>query len=338
MKKGDTMKLPAALYRILLEHSDEQQFISMNDILRFLQEDYDIKTERKTVYAARDALKECGIEICHVRRDGRQGYYLKHPFTPGESLFLLDMIAESSALSVKKSKELSAKVTALMSAHEQENLPEIFQSPAKTDNQKVPENIEILMNAIAAHHTVQFCYYDIVITDHARTARHYRKDSRIYLADPYGIVTGNGRVYCVTYNKKYRHQVLYRLDKIEKLQDTGTPFDPVYFDIEDYVRRSVQMYGGTSQSVQARFSKKIAQNVFDEFGRPNENVIIQKVDQDTFDATLKTSLTPTVTGWFLQFYQDAKVLGPQSFRQELLNIAASIEKNYNNDQKQEDLE
>lgn len=336
MKKGDTMKLPIALYLVLLKHSDEDHFIGMNDILRYLQEEYDIKTERKTVYAARDALISCGIDITPVRKEGKHGYSLQHPFSSGESLILLDLIAGESSLSSKNSDQIADKIQALMSEQEKENLPDIFQSPSKTDNQEVIKNIEILMNAISHHHVVHFRYYDIAITNDARTAKHYRKNSQIYMADPYGIATGNGRIYCITYNRKYRHQVLYRIDKIEKLQETNITFEPVYFDIEDYVHRSIQMYGGTNQSIRARFSKKIAQNVFDAFGKPNENVIIQKVSKDTFDATLKTSLTPTVTGWFLQFYKDAQVLGPESFQQELLSIATSIEKNYNTSRKQEE--
>lgn len=335
MQKGDSIRLPVVLYEILLQHTDQKHVITMKEIMKYLQDD-GIQCDRRTVYNARDVLTDHHIPIVQTRINGVQGYYLKHIFSASEALILLDLIAESSSLSEKESRKLSDKITGLMSEWEKAALPEIFMSPSKTDNHSVPENIAILMNAIADRHRVRFLYYDTVVTDDAKPGRHYRRNKKLYEIDPYGIVSESGRFYCISYNQKYQNQTIYRIDKILNMEETDEQFTPVYFDMQDYVRRSVQMYGGNSQSVTAVFSRKIASNVFDEFGNSRKSIIIERVSEDSFQATIRTSLTPTVTGWFLQFYQDATVISPQEFKDTLLNIAGTIEKNYNEHKKQED--
>lgn len=330
MEKGDSVRLPVVLYDILQKYSDEAHVITMKEIIGHLQEDYGIQADRRTVYEARDILRENVADVSMKRINGKQGYYMEHLFSSSEALVLLDAIAESSSLSEKETSRISAKIISLLSDHQVQELPEIFFSPSKTDNAEVLTNIEILMNAISSHHKVRFLYYDTVVTDDARTGKHYRKDKKNYEIEPYGITSGNGRFYCISYNRKHQNQTIYRIDKIQKIHESDETFDPVPFDIQEYVRRSVQMFGGESQSVTAVFSRKIASNVFDEFGNSKKSIIIEHVDQDTFQATVRTSLTPVVTGWFLQFYQDAKVLGPEEFRRDLLHIAETLEKNYNN--------
>lgn len=336
MNKKDGTRLPVALYLILLKYTDEKHIITMNGpggIIERLQA-YGIEAERKTIYAARDILKEFGVQIHQVRMHSEQGYYMEHLFSPAEALVLLDTIAESSSLSVQESGELHQKVSSLMSEYQNRNLPEIFLSPSKTDNRQVLKNIEILMDAISSHRSIRFLYYDLTVTDHARTEKRYRKSSTAYVTDPYGITSGNGRFYCICCSADHNTPAYYRIDKMEKLTISDHVFKPVSFDIHEYVRRSIQMYSGHAQTVKARFSRKIAANVFDEFGHDRRSIIITKVTSDTFEAAIRTTVTPTVTGWFLQFYQDAVILEPQTFRDSLLHIAKTIERNYNTEKQE----
>lgn len=331
MKKRDGTRLPVALYLILLKYTDEKHIISMNGpggIIERLQE-YGIDAERKTIYAARDILKEFGVQIHQVRMNQEQGYYMEHLFSPAEALVLLNTIAESSSLSFQESEDLHQKVCSLMSEYQSQNLPEIFLSPSKTDNRQVLKNIEILMDAISAHHSIRFLYYDLTVTDQARTEKKYRKSRTAYITDPYGITSGNGRFYCICCSAEHHTPAYYRIDKMEKLMISDNVFEPIQFDIREYVRRSIQMYSGNAQTVKARFSRRIAANVFDEFGHDRKSIIITGVTENTFEAAIRTTITPTVTGWFLQFYQDAVILEPGEFRDRMLDIANTIERNYN---------
>lgn len=331
MKKRDGVRLPVALYLILLKHTDEKHIITMNGpggIIECLQE-YGIDAERKTIYVARDTLKEFGVQIHQVRRNQEQGYYMDHLFSPSEVLILLDTIAESASLSPHESEEMHQKIVSLMSEYQSQNLPEIFLSPSKTDNREVLQNIETLMDAVSTHHQIRFLYYDLTVTDHARTEKKYRKDRKEYIIEPYGITSANGRYYCITYSRAHHNPGYYRIDKMEDLSILNVSFRPVNFDIHEYVRRSIQMYSGNAQTIKARFSRSIASNVFDEFGHDQKSVIITHVTENTFEAAIRTVLTPVVIGWFLQFYQDAVVLEPQEFKDRMLDIAKTIEKNYN---------
>ena len=333
MKKRDGVRLPVALYLILLKYTDEKHIITMNGpggIIERLQE-YGIDAERKTIYVARDTLKEFSVQIHRVRMNQEQGYYMDHLFSPSEALILLNTIAESSSLSVQESEELHQKISSLMSEYQSLNMPEIFLSPSKTDNRDVLQNIDILMNAISTHHQIRFLYYDLTVTDHARAEKKYRKNRKEYMIEPYGITSANGRFYCITYSRFHQNPGYYRIDKMEDLTVLDESFVPVNFDIHEYVRRSIQMYSGNAQTIRARFSRSIAANVFDEFGHDRKSIIITGVDDTSFEAAIRTSVTPVVTGWFLQFYENAVVLEPQEFKDRLLDIAKTIEKNYNTD-------
>ena len=132
--------------------------------IRSILLDSGIEADRRSVYKAINVLNEHGYEIFYEARGGKQGYWIRHPLTLAEALFICDSIQTSSALSETTASAFSRRIASLLSVHEQKKLPDTVSSLARTDNDHVLRLIEILLNAIADRNPVEFRYYDIGVT------------------------------------------------------------------------------------------------------------------------------------------------------------------------------
>ena len=98
------------IIRLLQEKSDENHYVSMAQILDYLNSN-GVEAERKSIYSDIEALKELGYDIISVKgRDG--GYFLgARDFELAELKILVDAIQASRFITPKKSKELIQKIS-----------------------------------------------------------------------------------------------------------------------------------------------------------------------------------------------------------------------------------
>ena len=320
MKHADIIRLPLLVRDILLEHSDASHLLGMADIRRYLQED-DIEADRRSIYKAISVLNDHGYEVFYESGNGRQGYWIRHAFTPGETLFLCDSIQSSRAVSQKASDEFCARIMDNLSVHDREAMPPLAAPAAKTDSDHVLRLIEILIKAAADRNPVEFRYYDLSVT----RKKQYRRQNRLYHMIPYAVVSNAGRYYAVLYSEDHQSFANYRIDKMDMVQVLEEQADPVYFSLDDHIRSSFNMYHGDPQTVTADFDLNLANVVFDEFGK---DIIISKVTKDRFTASIRTAVTPTLISWLLQFYDRMEVIRPQSLRDRMNEIGKTLARTY----------
>ena len=244
MKHADIIQLPLLVKDILTENSDSSHLVTMSEIRAILL-DSGIEADRRSVYKAINVLNEHGYEVFYEARGGKQGYWIRHPLTLAEALFICDSIQTSSALSEETASSFSSKVASLLSVHEQDKLPDTISSLARTENDHVLRLIEILLNAIADRNPVEFRYYDIGVTK----KKQYRKQNKIYHLVPYAIISHNGRYYCVFYSESHHSFANYRIDKMDMVKVLDEQADPVFFSLNDHVRASFNMYHGEPETV-----------------------------------------------------------------------------------------
>lgn len=308
-----------SIYRILKEKSDISHTITTPELQAEL-EFFDIHADRRTIYKCLETLKNYGIDIKTIRIGKKTGHYYNHLFTPAESFVLLENIQSSLALSLKESDVLETKITSLLSDYEKKDLPTTYISPAKTKNSTLLKNIEILLPAIKECVFVKFRYFDLT----AKKAKKYRKNESYYVLTPYAIVSENNKYYCVFYDHKHAGFSNYRLDKMDGLKVTDEKDMPVQFSIKDHMRDSMQMYHGKPQTVTAKFHISLASKVYEQFS----DLFISKSTEDYFIANIRTTLSPTLTSWFMLYYDQIEILSPQSFIDEMMLIAKDIQKKY----------
>lgn len=320
MKHAEMIQLPTLIRKILLEQSDETHLLSMPEIRAEL-ENSGITADRRSVYKAISVLNENGEDIRYRTLDGKQGYWIRHPFTKAEALFLIDSIQSSFSLSAETSRAFSDRILSMLSTEQQKELPPTALAVSKTDSSNVLSLMETLLEAAAGRHPVEFHYYDLSVT----RKKQYRRQNKTYRMVPYAIVSRGNRWYCVFYSENHGSFANYRIDKMELSKVLDEQCDPVRFSLADHIRSSFNMYHGEPQTVTVDFDLSLASIVFDEFGK---DIIISNVSDSRFTASIRTAITPTLTSWLLQFYDRMEVRRPDELRDQMKKIAESLYQTY----------
>ena len=319
MKQGNTIVLPLLIRKILLKYSDDTHNVSLPMIQKYLEED-GISADRRTIYNAIHAINETGDLVALHRNRSDGGYHIDHPITKEEAFLLLNILDESTALTEEEYSSLREKILSLISIPAQKDLPNTHITEHCIETPILPL-LRILLDAIASLHPVEFLYYDLSLSK----TKNYRKDKKIYHLVPYAIVSRNGKFYCIFYSEKHHSFANYRLDKMDHVQICEEIAVPVHFSLADHLRTSFQMYHGSAQTITGEFHINLANAVLDEFG---DNLLISKVNQDTFTASIRTAITPTLIGWLLQYYDQIHISYPKELKEKLLHIASHIQKEY----------
>ena len=315
MKPSDRL---LTLLEILKKQSDETHIISMPELLAMMELE-GFLCDRRTLYSDIKSLPEHGYPIIYTRKE-KQGYYYMPILSTSEVFLLKDALETNASLSNKESKKLQEKLDQLTSPFQTSSYILDSSLQQKTDNTEVIHTIQILLQAIAQCRYVSFRYYDTMITQEKK----YRKEKAQYHHVPYAIVSNNGRYYCVFYSDSHDNFAPYRIDKMEQvtIQEKAQSHP---FQLKNWLASSFQMYKGNPQTITLRCVTSLSSILFDQFGK---NMIISEVKEDSFLVNIKTTLTPTLKAWLLQFEQDIEIIHPQELKDDFLKLATSIQKKY----------
>lgn len=307
-----------ALLEILSKYSDENHPVSMPDLIAELAE-YDQSADRKTIYQAIRVLNEFGYRVEYVR--GRQsGYCLSHPFSAAEICIIRQALEEIKPLSLEDETVLFRKLNELLSRYDRKKISDQSKKNRK-NGASLLNSVELLLNAIAGFHPIEYSYYDLS----AERKKSYRKNRTKYRQVPYAVVLNNGWYYCICYSFRHGDFAAYRIDKMEELTVLKETADPVRFDLQSFMNASFRMYKGSPATVTAEFDRSLSNALFDQF---DDRVIIQSVNEQTFTASIQTTVTPTLISWILQFYDRITIRKPAYLIEELQKIGRSINNVY----------
>lgn len=317
MENDKQYSLLLTLLDIFQTQTDESHTIK-TPTLQSLLEQKGLHADRRTIYKCIGTLQEHGYPIYKAKG---YSYYMQSLFSQEEAFILSESISSTTALSKEDTKQLLHKIQTTLSIHQQMQLPICYVSPSKTENTQIKQIIQILLKAIATCCFVTFYYYDMTVTKQKK----YRRNQALYRLTPYALVSNNGKYYCVFYDSTHQSFSNYRLDKMENVHLCEDNDIPHPFSLENHMRDSMQMYHGSLHTVRAIFPISLANQVFDQFG---SNVIISHVTDTTFTANIKTTLSPTLTSWFLLFYNQVEILYPKSLIEEMHTIGTHLIKQY----------
>ena len=150
MAKNPNQKLKLLyLYQILLQKTDEEHKLGMEDLLAALAR-CGIEAERKSIYSDIAALQDFGLDVMLQRGPGGGYYVASRDFELAELKLLVDAIQCSRFITEKKSNELIKKVESLASEAQARALQrQVYVSDRiKTINESIYYNIDTLHSAI----------------------------------------------------------------------------------------------------------------------------------------------------------------------------------------------
>ncbi len=296
------------LYKIMLEQTDEQHPITMNEIISQLNL-YGISAERKALYHDIEALCTFGLDIKQLKGNSSGYYIASREFELPELKLLADAVTSSRFLTEKKSNELLKKIEGLASVHEAKQIHrQVFVSNrVKAMNERIYINVDTIHHAIAEGKKISFKYFDYDL----EKKKKYRDGLRV--CSPYALSWDDERYYLIAYYEKYSSISNFRVDRMESvkiLEEKGEP-KPEDFSIAEYMNSSFSMFSGESRDVKLRFDNKLINTVIDRFGK---DISLIPDGNEHFTVHVKVKAEAPFFAWLFQFGSKAKIIEPDDLK------------------------
>lgn len=321
MPKSDSKSRILHIYRILVEETDCEHQITIQQIIDRLSE-VGITAYRKTVQSDIRQLREFGFDI-ECKRSSQNRYYINsNVFTLSELKLLVDAVEASYFITQSKSAELIGKLSDLTSGHNADKLSRhIFLSKRmKSENEEIYEVVDKIHTAINSNRQITFLYYEY---DNMKN-RVLRNNGNRYQFSPYGMTWEDNKYYVVGYSVKHSKIISFRVDRISDVVVTDNLSfpKPDKFSVADYVGKVFRMYDGEPiVSVTLKCRNKVMKSVIDRFGM---DVQTQPLNKEYFTAVVDVSASQTFFGWVFQFGGDIQIMKPAKVKRAFQEMGKKI--------------
>ncbi|RAQ29213.1 hypothetical protein DPQ25_06910 [Hydrogeniiclostridium mannosilyticum] len=318
------------LLKILWYYSDKEHPVSGEELCMLLQKQ-GVSSERKSIYRDISLLREAGFAV--VKATGSQrGFYLEtRMFDLAEIRILMDAILSTPSISAAKAQELVKKLGCQLSCYQARDIEEQLckSGRGKSDNNELFHYIDLIHRAICQKKKIRFCYHH-KLYDGKRAGL---DTGRTFLLSPYALIWLNDKYYLAGNYEKYNNVSNYRVDRIRSVRimdQDARDFSEVspykdFFDVEDYTRRSINMYNGTPLLVKLCCDKSLLEPLLDHFGGRMEFVCCRK---NTFTVLVSVNSSEGLLEWLAQFGPRILVLSPLSLRKAILERSQRVKKAY----------
>ena len=199
------------ILKVLEEYSDEEHFLTQQDIIDKVSQLYGIELERKSVAFSITLLQDLDYDI---NKSPRGGYaLLSRSFDNSEIRFITDALFSSKSISGKQATELANKLNSCLSKYQRKDYSFVYKSSdlARTSNKEVFYTLELIEEAKRRGKRISFQYLTYDENGQPLTKR----DGFRYIVSPYYSVNSNSRYYLIcNYREKYRAVQSFRIDHI----------------------------------------------------------------------------------------------------------------------------
>ena len=312
------------IYEILKEYSDENHLLTQQDIIKLIKQIYDMDCERKSVGNNIDFLIDLGFDIIKVPHKGC--YLGERVLEPSEVSFIIDSLFSNKSISGKQTKELSTKLSNLLSKYQRKRYNYIYKAEQvnRTNNKELFYNIEIIQEAIEKNKKISFNYV---------RPYYVEKDMlKTYIINPYFLINSQGRYYLVCNFDYYDEIANYKVDFIKNikiLDDERKPLNNLKgcengIDILKYINEHIYLFGDKTVNATLKLSdENVITYVIEWFG---ENAKIYK-KENAFFADI-TGNEKALVYWCLQYGESVELLSPIGTRNKIKEKVEMIYKKY----------
>lgn len=329
MAKSPKQKLKLLyLMQYLLESSDENHPVGIDDMIRYLAQ-HDISAERKSLYDDIASLEMFGLDIVKTRSK-TTGYYIgSRDFELPELKLLVDSVQSSKFITEKKTLSLIKKIEGLASAYDAQLLQRqvYVRNRVKSMNESVYYNVDEISGAITQDRVICFKYYDYTVGK----KRAYRKDGALYEISPFSLMWDDENYYMLGYDAQAGRLKHYRVDKMTDISSVDKPREGksafAEIDMAQYSKQVFGMFTGRVQSVKLRLENSLVGAVIGRFGK---DVLLAPEDDGHFTFTADVAVSPQFYSWVFAFGSAAEILSPEDVRAGFLDKINETAKIYDN--------
>lgn len=323
--------LPILLLNILKEYSDENHFLTQQEISDLLYKEYDLEIERKTIGSTLTLLEELDYDI-YKNPAGKGVCLLTRDFEQSEIQYIIDAIFSSKSIGGKEAKDVATKVMSCLSKYQRKDYRYLNKTSEinRTTNHQVFLNIEIISEAIKKQQNIKFKYESY----NKKGEKCYKYHDWFYTVSPYFLVNNFGKYYLICH-RKYNKFTIFRLDYIAECKiDTESKFLPLKeieevsptFNISDYMNEHIYLFNTEVKTFEMKILKPFALNyIYDWFGK---NAKLIKNNDDLF-IRLRCDETAFFY-WAMQYGEYIELLAPLEMKEKLVKAAENIINKYKN--------
>lgn len=313
------------ILKVLEEYSDENHYLTQQEIIDKVYENYGIELERKSIAYSIYLLQELDYDI---NKSPRGGYaLLSRTFDNNEIRFITDALFSMKSLSKKQATTLTKKLNSCLSKYQRKEYNYIYKSgDFKTyENKDLFYTLELIEEAKKVGKRLSFQY----LTFDENGQPIIKKDGFRYIVSPYYSVNSNGRYYLIcNYREKYRPIQLFRIDYIiNPAIENEWPLKPLQslegmenFNINKYLKDTAYLLDGEVILVCFKIENDNAiQFVVDWFGN---NARIYKRNGNQYATVVGNE--NALFYWYMQYSESFTVLSPRFFVDRVRNEAERI--------------
>ena len=308
------------LYKILLDKTDENHYLSMPEIVSQLQQ-YGISAGRKALYEDIDALRSYGLDIVAIKGNTSGYYVASRDFELPELKLLADAVSSSRFLTEKKSTELLKKIEGLSSIHEAKQIQRqvYVKNRVKAMNERIYMNVVVIHRAIAENKKIKFRYFDYNI----HKKKTYREGNRV--CSPFALTWEDERYYLIAFYDNRNTISNFRIDRMESVEiiEEDAVEKPENFIVADYMNSSFSMFSGKTEEVKLRFDNQLINSVIDRFGK-NVLIVADGDSHFTVRVNVKAEHPEPFFGWLFQFGTMAEIIEPCELRDRYIEMLKSV--------------
>lgn len=311
---GQKLKLLYIL-QLLEDESSEDTPVSTARVIEYLA-GQGIHADRKTIYDDMESLQNFGYEILKNNNRTGGGYYLgQRDFEMPELKLLVDAVQASRFITVKKSRELIAKLEKIAgrrTAGKQLQRQVHVAGRAKTENESIYYSIDAIHRAIQEDRQISFLYLE---WNEEKKLIPRSKDPRV--VSPWALIWQLENYYLAAYDEAAGEMRHYRVDKmgsVEILREERRGkelFETL--DLATYANQTFGMFGGELQEVTMHFPKRLTGVVIDRFGK---EVNLRSAGQDMIRVRTKVSVSGQFFGWLAGLGKEARIVKPVSVEEQ----------------------
>jgi len=330
-KKSESMRYSPRrklleLKDILYEDTDENNGITMKEILNKLQAVCGTKPDKKTVYTDLDVLEDYGMDI--VRPHGRATEYRlirgENELSCVEIKMLIDTVQASHFLTKKQADGIISKLRRLCSKHERKTLNHevIIANHAKSDNRHILYTIDQIHLAIETNKQIRFQYY----TYDMYKRKEYHHFGNEYRVSPFALIYHQGLYILVAIPAKDTRIRFYRIDRMENvvISRADRLHEEVFneIDIDRFTSGTFGLRASEVRDVTLRCHKSLVDTIMDRFGA---DVPFTIVDEKYFEITVPAVMNSDFYGWLVSLGGRISIIAPKKAR---ISFEMACRKNY----------
>lgn len=307
---------------ILQKYSDENHPLSMGDILFYLDQDYQLAAEERSVSRDLQFLRDNGglLDLVIEGGQGKKYRVTQRPFDMSDLRLLAECVSATRFISAAKARDLVHIIGGFCSEEQAKKLEtEAFLiDRVKTNQKNTLRYIDTINQAMArrregrphAPRKITFKYLTHSISDNGEVER---RKGGYYKVSPYRLLINDGYYYLLAFDDKRQKMMTYRIDRMkdvredEELREGESAYAEIK-DIESYTRRVFSMFGGPRKQVSIRFTNDLLNAVVDRLGR--DGIVYTITDERHFTVHTEVEISNPFYGWVAGFRKKAVITSP----------------------------